>query len=102
MFSPCRAISIVAVAVYRGVISSVIMSPNMKEAAITPAMTHFLRTAIRQYCLKRGMPTHARPKGGDTRSEERRVGKECVSTCRSRWAPYHYKKTLQKRQKARD
>src|SRR3546814_16749780 len=26
------------------------------------------------------------------RSEERRVGKECVSTCRSRWAPYHLKK----------
>src|SRR3546814_11108013 len=24
-----------------------------------------------------------------SRSEERRVGKECVSTCRSRWAPYH-------------
>src|SRR3546814_20031602 len=24
------------------------------------------------------------------RSEERRVGKECVSTCRSRWLPYHY------------
>src|SRR3546814_15345603 len=23
------------------------------------------------------------------RSEERRVGKECVSTCRSRWSPYH-------------
>src|SRR3546814_17793024 len=23
------------------------------------------------------------------RSEERRVGQECVSTCRSRWAPYH-------------
>src|SRR3546814_7883867 len=31
--------------------------------------------------------------GGDhrrrIRSEERRVGKECVSTCRSRWSPYH-------------
>src|SRR3546814_14695576 len=26
---------------------------------------------------------------GATRSEERRVGKECVSTCRSRWSPYH-------------
>src|SRR3546814_18809280 len=26
------------------------------------------------------------------RSEERRVGKECVRTCRSRWSPYHYKK----------
>src|SRR3546814_11228509 len=33
------------------------------------------------------------------RSEERRVGKECVSTCRSRWSPYHYKKN---KQKARD
>src|SRR3546814_15257705 len=26
------------------------------------------------------------------RSEARRVGKECVSTCRSRWSPYHYTK----------
>src|SRR3546814_20500243 len=26
------------------------------------------------------------------RSEERRVGKECVRTCRSRWSPYHYRK----------
>src|SRR3546814_12052514 len=29
-------------------------------------------------------------------SEERRVGKECVSTCRSRGAPYHYKKKKKK------
>src|SRR3546814_6595871 len=32
------------------------------------------------------------PWGSDKRvkrSEERRVGKECVSTCRSRWSPYH-------------
>src|SRR3546814_11027604 len=28
------------------------------------------------------------------RSEERRVGKDCVSTCRSRWSPYHYIKHL--------
>src|SRR3546814_11816459 len=28
----------------------------------------------------------------DFRSEERRVGKECVSTCRSRWSPYRSKK----------
>src|SRR3546814_1119272 len=27
--------------------------------------------------------------GRRLRSEERRVGKECVSTCRSRWSPYH-------------
>src|SRR3546814_17924115 len=31
--------------------------------------------------------------GAALRSEERRVGKECVSQCRSRWAPYHLKKT---------
>src|SRR3546814_13425855 len=31
-------------------------------------------------------------RAGAIRSEERRVGKECVSTCRSRWSPYHYKK----------
>src|SRR3546814_14850106 len=29
---------------------------------------------------------------GRMRSEERRVGKECVSKCRSRWSPYHSKK----------
>src|SRR3546814_3475978 len=29
------------------------------------------------------------PDGVGFRSEERRVGKECVSTCRSRWSPYH-------------
>src|SRR3546814_18524961 len=33
---------------------------------------------------------------GETRSEERRVGKECVSTCRSRWSPYHSKKNNNK------
>src|SRR3546814_14486944 len=31
--------------------------------------------------------------GDVTRSEERRVGKECVSKCKSRWSPYHKKKT---------
>src|SRR3546814_16353395 len=29
------------------------------------------------------------PAAGWLRSEERRVGNECVSTCRSRWSPYH-------------
>src|SRR3546814_16051247 len=28
------------------------------------------------------------------RSEERRVGKECVSACRSRWSQYHYNKNI--------
>src|SRR3546814_14457962 len=30
------------------------------------------------------------------RSEERRVGKECVSTCNSRWSPYHKNKKMMK------
>src|SRR3546814_13336014 len=33
---------------------------------------------------------HVEPERGDERSEERRVGKECVSTCRSRRSPYAY------------
>src|SRR3546814_14491122 len=44
----------------------------------------------------RAKPGKALPTSADGnragRSEERRVGKECVSTCRSRWSPYHYKK----------
>src|SRR3546814_16469581 len=35
---------------------------------------------------------------GWQRSEERRVGKEGVSTCRSRWSPYHYKKKKKEQQ----
>src|SRR5213596_4128440 len=33
-----------------------------------------------------------RPASCCTRSEERRVGKECTVLCRSRWSPYHLKK----------
>src|SRR3546814_18912065 len=36
------------------------------------------------------------------RSEERRVGKECVSTCRSRWSPYHLKKTKKNKQQRKN
>src|SRR3546814_15622761 len=45
---------------------------------------------------------HAREKASETaqsvRSAERRVGKEWVSTRRSRWSPYHYKKKKTKQQ----
>src|SRR3546814_16162818 len=42
-----------------------------------------------------GGTLHGGPSGESNtmrRSEERRVGKECVSTCRSRWSPYNEKK----------
>src|SRR5216117_4271400 len=37
-------------------------------------------------------PSSAGRRRGGQRSEERRVGKECPSLCRSRWSPCHYKK----------
>src|SRR3546814_8960333 len=47
--------------------------------------------AVRNSCCPGGgdlaVAAHAGARRG--RSEERRVGKECVSTCRSRWSPYH-------------
>src|SRR3546814_3092133 len=39
--------------------------------------------AIVKEAIKNNLTIH------EARSEERRVGKECVSTCRSRWSPYH-------------
>src|SRR3546814_16709191 len=45
---------------------------------------------------RRARTAQRRPCGARRRSEERRVGKECVSTCRSRWSPYHKKKKKQK------
>src|SRR3546814_1269241 len=50
------------------------------EAAITASILSGPRRVWRPRLARR-------PLGA--RSEERRVGKECVSTCRSRWSPYH-------------
>src|SRR3546814_8372041 len=61
------------------------------------------KPARRARCGPAGAQTRADAEGGThqrggsgrrvahriARSEERRVGKECVSTCRSRWSPYH-------------
>src|SRR3546814_9911690 len=41
------------------------------------------------FVIAAGITTSAPAVGRLLRSEERRVGKECVSTCRSRWSPYH-------------
>src|SRR3546814_15739333 len=52
---------------------------------------------IRERVLKRHLWVASRKFRNQKRSEERRVGKECVSTCRSRWSPYHSKKNNKKR-----
>src|SRR3546814_20779941 len=40
------------------------------------------------------LDTRIDPERDKLRTEERRVGKECVSTCRSRWSPYHSNKKI--------
>src|SRR3546814_5043173 len=50
----------------------------------------FIQTLVRGWAYGRPYRTsNQRTKALPKRSEERRVGKECVSTCRSRWSPYH-------------
>src|SRR3546814_8375428 len=63
------------------VCSSDLWPADRPDPAILVRMTPFLH-------FGQGLPS---PSSGSSRSrsEERRVGKECVSTCRSRWSPYH-------------
>src|SRR3546814_10520261 len=48
-----------------------------------------LRLQFFLLCLSARVPVQAGAGNTGQRSEERRVGKECVSTCRSGWSPYH-------------
>src|SRR3546814_4646441 len=76
---------------------------------LSPSNAILLDSAAGEYLAKMGLPeedfnsyathrgdhltaqraTFANPKLYNERSEERRVGTECVSTCRSRWSPYY-------------
>src|SRR3546814_3808738 len=55
---------------------------RLRREAARSADTHLLHVALPAFP---GIDFYFK----DERSEERRVGKECVSTCRSRWSPYH-------------
>src|SRR3546814_2025058 len=64
-----------------------------RDVRLDPADHHFLERAAHPHhaafaaaAIDDQLADHAVIIG---RSEERRVGKECVSTCRSRWSPYH-------------
>src|SRR3546814_20822512 len=60
-------------------------------------------TDIQGMLRVRAQPTMPKKGHCGCRSDERRVGKECVSTCRSRWSPHHYKnqhKTTQSHSKS--
>src|SRR3546814_12739119 len=91
------------------------VNPELPAVAIKvygPPPTSGTRDALAEMILEKGCTTNADMKAlkdsdedrykqvctkirEDGRSEERRVGNECVSTCRSRWSPYHTKKKKQ-------
>src|SRR3546814_2933650 len=58
-------------------ISTPVRHPPVMTTTCAPAARTASRDSVRGSCVH------------SPRSEERRVGKECVSTCRSRWSPYH-------------
>ena len=66
--------------------SNLLGAPNLSELSLNFSGTPFSLPLDSSYLSQPG--NYSRADAG-WRSEERRVGKECVSTCRSRWSPYH-------------
>src|SRR3546814_20202304 len=59
------------------------------DHVLTAEFFHAKATAGRIATIARGTACFFMGHDRCSRSEERRVGKECVSTCRSRWSQYH-------------
>src|SRR3546814_10352894 len=72
------------------VCSSDLPSSDSADQVVTSFMTDAgLRGSLALMATMRCPPSSCTTSDSDApRSEERRVGKECVSTCRSRWSPY--------------
>ena len=63
-----------------------LLLPRVAPAQVDPALA---AQFVRQYAGHYRVSPELVAALIDLRSEERRVGKECVSLCRSRWSPYH-------------
>src|SRR3546814_13424829 len=74
--------------------SSDVCSSDLK-GAVWGRFIFILAAGTCQTASARSMSSHSAVRISPGRSEERRVGKECVSTCRSRWSPYHEKQNKQ-------
>src|SRR3546814_14895272 len=59
------------------------------DTKVIVASGHGARESALQAIAMGAYDFYQKPIDIDERSEERRVGKECISTCRSRWSPYH-------------
>src|SRR3546814_16835426 len=75
-------------------------APSRRRAkGISDAASAALATEMRPFITADDGASAAALLAQPPRSEERRVGKECVSTCSSRWSTYHEKKTRRKNEK---
>src|SRR3546814_8679016 len=81
--------SSVAVRVDRGAALQQGLDPNAVADQVAALIDGQVGTSIRVGEQLIGTRVRAPADLRQQRSEERRVGKECVSTCRSRWSPYH-------------
>src|SRR3546814_16851439 len=74
--------------------SIVIVRPSLRIRHGEVRAAAIMRSPLCQQVFTHWHPGYRVGSDSDTkgRSEERRVGKECVSTCRSRWSRYHYTK----------
>src|SRR3546814_19340542 len=87
---PIPAVEVISEAIKKADSSYFFENYNKQAAAVLAALKQHGYTIVPYY------PTVEMVKAAmdelQYRSEERRVGKECVSRCRSRWSPYHKKK----------
>src|SRR3546814_17586775 len=83
----CSSDLVCVVLLGRGGIEDRRMQPGLETSDQLPCRERVLSDVRDRYIV--------RERRGHRRSEERRVGKECVSTCRSRWSPYHSNKKIQ-------
>ena len=77
------------------VLAVITAKPGMRNDILTHFRANVPAVQAEQGCIEYGAavdlengPPFQTPWGPD-RSEERRVGKECIEPCRSRWSPYH-------------
>src|SRR3546814_11625112 len=83
MDEPCSALDPIAT----GRIEDLMV--EIKERFTIIIVTHNMQQAARVSDRTAFFTTEVSHEGDRRRSEERRVGKECVSTCRCRWSPCH-------------
>ena len=88
-----------------GALLVLVCAAGIRKGAV--GMVHLYSPAVQQRCVKLGLTSPERIRRNSllfkavcipgyigyvlvcVRSEERRVGKECLRLCRSRWSPYH-------------